>query len=280
VSIVPDAPPGGGPVRSHAAARPEYRMYVDEVGHSALKSSDHPDHRHLSLTGVIVQLDYAASTLRPAIEDLKSRYFNSHPDEPVILHRKEMVNARPPFEALKDVGTKAAFDHDLLGLLGDLDYVVITAVIDKAAHHARYQARSDDPYHYCMEILVERYVLWLLAKGARGDVMAESRGGPEDRRLKAVYSTIHERGNGVVDLRHFRERLTSRELKVKPKHDNVTGLQLADMIAHPSFKAMLAMRLGRPLDATFGGQVGEILERSKYRRLGTRIEGIGRKWLP
>ena len=279
MTIVPDAPPGGGPAAVGASARPEYRMYVDEVGHAALKSSHSPEHRHLSLTGVIVRLDYAASTLRPAIEDLKSRYFDSHPDDPVILHRKDMVNARPPFEALKDVGAKAAFDRDLLALLDDLDYVVITAVIDKAAHRDRYASRSADPYHYCLEILVERYVMWLIGKG-RGDVMAESRGGPEDRRLKEVYVGIYENGNGLLDIRHFRERLTSRELKVKPKRDNVAGLQLADMVAHPSFKAMLANRLGRRLDATFGGQVGEILERSKYRRLGTRIDGIGRKWLP
>ncbi len=255
-------------------------MYVDEVGHSTLKSLDHTDHRHLSLTGVIVGLDYAASTLSPAIEDLKRRYFGSHPDEPLILHRKDIVNANPPFEALKDIGTKATFDRHLLGLLRDLDYVVISAVIDKVAHRDKYHAGKADPYHYCMEILVERYVMWLVEKRSRGDVMAEARGASEDRRLKEVYAALYAEGNGFVEGQHFAERLTSSQLKVKPKRDNVAGLQLADLIAHPSYKAMLAARLGRPLDATFGGTVGQILQDTKYRRRGSRIEGIGRKWLP
>lgn len=78
----------------------KYRLYVDEVGNSDLKSSDNPIHRFLSLTGVIIELDYVSKTLFPEIESLKSKYFDSHPDDPIILHRKEIVNAKYPFEAL------------------------------------------------------------------------------------------------------------------------------------------------------------------------------------
>src|SRR5437016_5157416 len=34
------------------------RMYVDEVGNADLKASSDPNHRYLSLTGVVIDLDY------------------------------------------------------------------------------------------------------------------------------------------------------------------------------------------------------------------------------
>ena len=59
-------------------------------------------------------------------EALKSTYFGSHPDDPVILHRKELLNGRGPFVSLRDAAVRAAFDCDLLRLMSDWDYTVIS----------------------------------------------------------------------------------------------------------------------------------------------------------
>jgi len=260
---------------------PKYRLYIDEVGNSDLRASQNQNHRYLSLTGVIVSLDYVATDLHPRIEDLKGRYFGVHPDEHVILHRAELVNQRPPFQALQDPQIRAAFDAELMDLVRDLDYVVITAVIDKLDHLNRYQRWSYDPYHYCLTILLERYALWLGGLGARGDVMAESRGGKEDKRLKTEFSRIYVNGTEHISHAEFVARFTSSQLKVKPKSANITGLQLADLIAHPSFIATKARHEGQNLPANYGGRVAQILEDSKYRRgWNGRIAGYGRKWLP
>ena len=109
----------------------KYRMYVDEVGNPDLQSSDNPNHRFLSLTGVIIDLNYVKDVLHPEMEALKVRYFGSHPDESVILHRKEMLNARHPFQALKDPKTREDFDKGLLKLLKRWEYTVITVCLDK-----------------------------------------------------------------------------------------------------------------------------------------------------
>jgi hypothetical protein len=75
-------------------------MYVDEVGNSDLASSENPLHRFLSLTGIIIDLNYVSCILYPQMERLKSEYFDSHPDDPVIFHRKDLLD-RPlaPFAA-------------------------------------------------------------------------------------------------------------------------------------------------------------------------------------
>ncbi|MCF8378616.1 MAG: DUF3800 domain-containing protein [Bacteroidales bacterium] len=97
----------------------KYRIYVDEVGNSDLASSENSNHRYLCLTGVIVELDYVRSTLYPQIEQLKAKYFNYHPDEPIIFHRKELLRKKPPFSALVDAEVEKAFNSELIEKLGE-----------------------------------------------------------------------------------------------------------------------------------------------------------------
>ena len=227
----------------------KYRLYVDEVGDTGLRRVNDANHRFLSLTGVIAESDYVQRRIHPELEDIKARYFDSHPDEPVVLHRKELVNGRRPFQALADGDTRAAFDDELLGRIGGWDYGVITVCLDKRAFAEGGYAVGNDPYHYCLGAAVEAFGDWLRRRNAVGDVMVEARRGKEDARLKEYYRTLWERGGGVAVAAQLQSALTSREIKVKPKEANVSGLQLADLIAHPSRNEILSERglLGRPL---------------------------------
>jgi hypothetical protein len=256
-------------------------MYVDEVGNSDMGASNDPNHRYLSLSGVIFELQYVQTAVFPQIEGIKQHYFNSHPDDPIILHRKEMVNKTPPFDALRDAAVESAFNRDLLNLLTNLDFVALTVVIDKLEHQQRYQVWRFDPYHYCLTILIERYVLWLQTSGRQGDIMAESRGGKEDMRLKNSFERVYNQGSEFIEPEKFAFYLTSKQLKVKAKSNNIAGLQIADLIAHPSYKAMLARHNKQALPQNFGGKIAQILEDSKLHRSSRgQIDGWGRKWLP
>lgn len=248
-------------------------MYIDEVGNPDLGNSDNPNHRFLSLTGVAIDLDYVKDVLHPEIEDLKRKYFGAHPDEPVILHRKEMLSGKPPFHALIDPPTRAAFDKELLGLLASWKYTVFTVCLDKRRHKDTYNTWRYDPYHYCLAVLLERFNYWLNRQAFVGDVMAESRGGKEDRRLKDSFHRLWERGTEYVEPDQFRKSFTSRQLKVKPKSANVSGLQLADILAHPSRAEILneAGLLGREL-APFSKKVIAVLKK-KYDCSEGRIFG-------
>lgn len=171
----------------------KYRIYIDEVGNSDLKSSDNPNHRYLSLTGVIFELSYVKKHLTPLLETLKQNYFDSHPDEPIILHRKEMVNKKHPFKSLRNHQLELMFNSELLELLNSLDYSIITVLIDKYEHKQQYNVWTYDPYHYCLAVMIERYYRFLYKKYRVGDVMIESRGGSEDKRLKKSYTKFIKR---------------------------------------------------------------------------------------
>jgi len=258
----------------------KYRIYIDEVGNNDLKSSDNPNHRYLSLTGLIFNLNYVKDVVTPSLEKLKQKFFTYHPDEPVILHRKELVNKKYPFNSLKDKKIEEDFNSEFLNMLLNLEYVVISVLIDKMEHKVKYQTWKYDPYHYCMEIILERFFFFLDAVDSTGDVMVESRGGKEDMRLKKSYSRIFENGTQFIETERLQKRLTSKELKVKPKMLNVSCLQLADLIAHPSRRFMFrkyGVDEGKPY--AFGEKIIEVIE-DKYYKGKTGIEGYGIKLLP
>jgi hypothetical protein len=260
-----------------------YRIYIDEVGNHDMQHADDPNQRFLGLTGVILNGDYVTQTLQPEMMKIKTDFFFSDPDEPVIFHRKEMINKKGPFSVLWNSNVKKKFDTELLKALECWEYKVVTVVIDKLVHREQYKVWRYQPYHYCLAVLLERYILFLERAGARGDVMVESRGAREDRRLADSYSRLYQNGTDFIDQTRFQARLTSRELKIKPKRANIPGLQLADIIAHPSRQEVLIdNKLLHDDRFTFGKRICEILRRDKYLRDPRTgdISGYGKKLLP
>ncbi len=132
-----------------------------------------------------------------------------------------------------------------------------------------------------METLLERYVHWLRQEGCIGDVLAEARGGKEDRELKQHYQSLHQSGTAFVAADELAANLSSRELKLKQKTDNIAGLQLAEFLIRPCYYAALARKEGRALPTNFGGKIEAIVAGSKYYRHSVKgTEGYGCKWLP
>jgi len=255
-------------------------MYIDEVGNPDLESSDNPNHQFLSLTGVIIDLSYVKTTLYPQMEALKTRYFDPHPDEPLILHRKDLMNAKHPFGKLRDAQLRQRFDDDLLELLKSWQYTVISICINKKRHKETYTTWRYEPYHYCLNVMLERFVFFLENSNSQGDAMAEARGGKEDMRLKRSFARLWEGGSDYVSPERFQAGLTSKQLKVKPKANNIAGLQLADLIAHPSRNEILKdYGLLRKEIAPFANRVIAILQQKYYQ---SHYDGriFGKKLLP
>jgi hypothetical protein len=245
-----------------------------------MKSSDDPNQRYLGLTGIIMRETYASGDFATRLAALKQSSFGRS-DFP--LHRRDIVHMSvEPYTALRDQGRRQAFDAALLDLLETATYRVVTAVIDKKAHKEKYAVWRFDPYHYCMNILLERYALFLKAAKDVGDVMAESREKKDNKRLSKDYKYVYKHGTPNLRAAFFQERLSSTEIKIKRKGDNVAGLQLADLIANPSCRDLICRNTNQAMTANFGSKVVEILYRKKYRRSATdgKVIGYGTKWLP
>jgi len=71
--------------------------------------------------------------------------------------------------------------------------------------------------------MLERLRGHLRYHGGTADVMAESRGGKEDRELMATYSEVYTRGTFYRSPGEMQEVLSSKDLKVKKKETNIAG---------------------------------------------------------
>ena len=259
------------------------RLYIDEVGNGDLNgAADDPNIRYLSLTGIIMKTAAHDRRLQPAIEDLKAVHLEDIGDNPRILHRREIMRAEGCFRPLREAEARQAFNADLLCIMRDQPYLAITVTIDKRRHLETYQVWRFDPYHYCMTCLVERYVLWLNRNNLRGDVIAEARFKKVDKKLKASFDRLYRLGSPQVSAALMQARLKSHDLGLFPKRANVAGLQVCDLLAHPSCRSMRKERDGEEQPADFGTEVANILINAKYaRNPWTRvIDGWGTKWLP
>jgi len=259
-----------------------YRIYIDETGNHDMTHADDPNHRFLALTGIILESDYNMSVFQPELEAIKRQFFKHDPDAPVIFHRSEIINRRPPFEPLRNAEVEERFNQTILEGLERWQYYAITVVIDKKAHREQYSAWHYHPYHYCLAVMLERYVLFLHYGNHLGDVMVESRGRVEDEKLKDSFQRLYNSGTDHIPAERWKERLTSVELKVKPKTADIAGLQLADIIAHPSRREIL-LDHGLITDTreVFGDKICKILRDNKYlRSRAGQIEGYGKKLLP
>lgn len=73
-----------------------------------------------------------------ALEEVKRKHLPHHPDDPVVLHREDMTNARGPFKDLRNENQRKAWDSDLLTVIREAKYCVMAVVIDKQALRASY----------------------------------------------------------------------------------------------------------------------------------------------
>jgi len=215
-----------------AAFEDRYRLYLDESGDHVFRDFSTLSHRFLCLLGCWFQNpDYLR--FHRDLEKVKARHLPHHPDDPVVLHRDDILNARRSFSWLRDAARRKVFDDDLLRAVAVADFRIVAVVVDKQELRAAYGEAAAHPYHLALGFLLQRYAGYLNHVNRRGDVMAESRGGAEDRLLKESYTRVFERGVWMTEAHAFQSALTSRQLKLKQKAANNSGLQLADILGHP-----------------------------------------------
>ncbi|HXL49303.1 MAG TPA: DUF3800 domain-containing protein [Xanthobacteraceae bacterium] len=255
-----------------------YRLYFDETGHGDLRAAEKdPNQRYLSLTGLVIRQDRHDSDTTKQLNTLKTDVFGK---ENVILHRREIIDAKGDFAVLRDGEVRAKFNADFAALVGRLSRPAFTVSIDKQEHLKKYKVWQFNPYHYALTCLLERFVLWLHYSGNIGDVMGEARGPKHDAQLRRAFRFFYKNGT-EVRTEVIQKRLISRELQLRPKQANIAALQIADLLAHPAHRAYKFEKLGVAQPDDYGTVLARILRAKTYNRswLG-RIEGYGRKWLP
>jgi len=209
-----------------------FRIYIDESGDHTYQQLDKQSARYLGLTGIILESGYYKNTLSPKLSELKEKFFPCDPDDPVILHREEIIRRDGVFRCLLDKECCLAWETAWLEFLAQSNFHIISVVIDKKYHQEQYRSAAEHPYHLALRFILERYSAFLKVSGAKGDVLAESRGGKEDTALKLAYRQVWNHGTYYRSKEFIQETLTSKKIKLKKKEHNIVGLQVADLLAY------------------------------------------------
>lgn len=212
-------------------------LFLDESGDHNLAVID-PAYPVFVLGGVIVDDQYAA--------------------EDIILRTADLGRNRRGFERLQDQTVRSEFYERLNALIRSLDFKVVACAIKKDAHLSRYGLAAMDPYFFSLEVLVERFCFELSESDDRGAIVAERRNPLLDRELELAWQQLTTRGTRYLRPTAVRERVMG--LSLRQKSENISGLQLADLVVSP---------IGRVVIGKMPKEDYRIVE-SKFRRRGPR----------
>ncbi|GAB2186577.1 DUF3800 domain-containing protein [Roseibium sp. LAB1] len=258
-----------------------YRLYLDEVGTDDIGHVDEDNHRYLSLTGVAMSIVDARDDLAPKFDWIKANVFDHDPDEPLIFHRSDIVKRKRAFGVLNNHQKRDLFDRSIERALLGTPYTVISVLIDKRGMINQPHWRNQHPYHYLMEIMIEKYTQFLERMHDVGDIMPEGRKGKKDKALQTAFDEVLAKGTYYVSAARMQQCIASPTLKIRYKPDNIAGLQLCDLVAHPSHITIRDFMNHNVSAGPFCAAVRDLLIRHKYDRSPSgQIRGYGYKWLP
>lgn len=246
-----------------------------------MKRLNEDNFRYLSLTGVVMRVNHARDYLVPVFDRIKAEILDQDPDEPICFHRTDIRGFKGPFQPLRDEGRREEFDRRILQIMSDADYRVITVLIDKQWMTTQLHWDQTHPYHFLMEIMVEKYAQYLKRMNSTGDIMPEARGNNQDKELQRQFYRYRLMGTRYADFALTRAHIPGKNLKFRTKKDNVAGLQLCDLLAHPSHFTIRQNLRHEVNLGPFAERVSEILVRQKYdRSYSGDVRGYGFKALP
>jgi hypothetical protein len=212
----------------------------------------------------VIKLSNYIENIVPEFQRLKFAFWGH---DGVVLHGHEIRKQHGDFAILRNSDTRTAFMTRLNRIIEEAQLTVIAAVIDKKLHIERY-SQPADPYEIALVFCMERLQRHLMDCGQSDRltfIQVECRGRAEDAKLELEFRRICDGKNAVGKMPNI-------ELRFMDKKHNSSGLQLADLVAHP---------IGRhAINPSQPNRAYDIIE-SKFRH-GPRgqIDGFGLKNFP
>ena len=239
----------------------DYLVFVDESGDHGLDRID-PQYPVFVLAFCIIAKQDYARTLLPALTEFKFKHFGH---DQVVLHEREIRKDLGDFAVLREKSRKAAFLEELTAIIDASAIAVIASAIRKDRLVDRY-SQPNNPYEIALGFGLERVAKWLARMGSkRTTVILECRGKREDDELELEFRRVCAGGN-------YRNEVFPMDPRFVPKAANVPGLQIADLIARPIGRHVLAP--DQP------NRAFQVIQKKMDRSPSGVIEGWGLKVFP
>jgi hypothetical protein len=254
-----------------------YRLYIDESGTHNYCTCESITKKYLCLCGIIIDSQTTEKILNPYFFELK-QYIANDKDSFPVFHREDIAGYHGCFRKLKQSDIKQKWKDKILWIFENLDYTICGIVLNKKNHLLRYEKSAMHPYHYCLNMLLERYVCFLSSISSRGDVVAETRGKVEDKALEKAFEDFYKYGTYYSSTNSINRRLTSKRIKIKSKGQGYWGLELSDLLALAvKLDVLYTYKQIGILDDNFNLEIIKTIQ-TKYRKNNEeKVIGFGKK---
>ena len=236
----------------------EYVAFIDESGDAVLSPID-LQFPVLVLAICLVRRSDYETTVIPRIRELKLAYFGR---SDIVFHEREIRQRRGAFTSLGSETNRIAFLNDLTQTLDDLPFTVIAIAAEKLSVVAQ-RGTTVDLYQECIRAGLLRAYDYLSDRTQRPlplEVIVESRGRSEDRKLKSEFDAFQYPPAGTSTGTGF-------VLSFATKRTGEVGLEVADLIAYPIARHVM----GRPQ----AHDPFSLIRRKMYQGLQGEIDGYG-----
>jgi hypothetical protein len=210
----------------------DYLVFVDESGDHNLENLVNNQYPVFVLAFCIIKMCDYVNQVVPKIQTLKLNYWGQ---ENIIFHENDLRKDKESFVFFRGKQEiKTAFLNELNNLMLILPYTLIPVVIDKVRLIQKYPS-TWNPYETALYLGMERLNTFLIKNkqvGKKQLVQFESRGKKEDNTLDLEFRKIINNENQWGCYNIDFKKLNYHPVFIK-KEANITGIQIADLIARP-----------------------------------------------
>ncbi|MEK6563671.1 MAG: DUF3800 domain-containing protein [Candidatus Omnitrophota bacterium] len=210
-------------------------LFLDESGDHDLIMID-PEYPIFVLAGCIIDFQYEEKVLTATLNKFKEDFFGN---KEIVLHLAEYTRDGKGYEKLRDKDLRGEFYAGLNKIIKDAEFDLVACIIDKNEHIKHYK-NAIDPYLLSLEVIVERFVMFLKEKKAKGVIIAESRGQQLDNQLSLAFLDLKISGTRFLRPIDIAESIT--DFRIRKKDENIPGLQLVDSVITPIGRRYLNKR--------------------------------------
>jgi hypothetical protein len=199
----------------------EYIIFADESGDHGIASINPENPIFVLVFCIFKKTDYI-SVVKQAIAKLKIDFWGH---DLVVFHNHEIRKSAGEFVFLFDEEIRRIFLHALNELIRNIPFSIAATAIDK--RYLYDNPNSGNPYLLALGSCLEQTIDFLEKKEQLQQIthiIVESRGKHEDRDLGLAFDQIAAR---ILPERY------PLDLRFANKQTNSSGLQIADLVAHP-----------------------------------------------
>lgn len=240
-------------------------LFLDESGDHSLTKID-LQYPIFVLAGAIMDSQYHDSEATAIMNKTKKALFGT---KDIIFHTADISRNRNGFEKLVEKEFRETFFNEMNRMMSEIEYTIVAAAVKKEEHLKQYGLAALDPYLLSLECLVERFVFELKESNEDGLIVAECRNSILDNELELAFLNLKIQGTRYIPATEIKKRI--RQLTTRQKRENITGLQIADLIASPIGRYALS----KPIKPDF-----EILKQKFRTGKNGQFEGYGLVILP